>query len=141
MIHGSGNCEKINNFTFVQKCPENYTRISHTNCKKDCSIFPDKIIIDYQCHNQQVEYLNDFEVFSSEEECNQFYEFCFEKKESDNQPGWFRDCPPHKNKIGFLCVPLCLSDMEQEDVEALTNNPRYCVEDYVNTGMPFYDLN
>ena len=141
MIYGNDNCEKINDFTYVQKCPNDYVRVNHTNCMRDCSMHPQKIVLDYQCYNQHIEYLNDFEVFSSKEECNRLYEFCFEKKGSHNESEWLRDCPAHKSKVGFLCIPQCLNDMQEEIIQNLKDDQRYCIQDYVNTGLPFYDLN
>ena len=139
MVYGKDNCEKINEFTVNQKCPENYNRVDHTRCIKDCSSFKNKIVLNQKCSKQKVEYLNDLEVFSSKELCEEKFQFCFEKNNQNSD--WLKDCPPHMMRFGFMCVPLCLSEMSLKLKQKLNQDSRFCVEDYVSTGIPFYDLN
>lgn len=53
---------------------------------------------------------------------------------------YLRDCPPHTVKLGFMCIPICLSEMSVEKIKQLKEDKNYCVEDYINTGMAFYDF-
>ena len=141
MVYGEGNCERINEFTVTKKCPPKYTRADHTRCMKDCSNYKDKILLDYKCSKEKVEYLNDFEAFSSKELCEEKFQFCYEKKIDNEQSDWLKDCGPHMMKLGFMCVPLCLSEIDSKIKQILLMDSRFCVEDYVTTGIPFYDLN
>ena len=140
MVYGKDNCEKVNSFTFTRKCPDNYLRVDHTRCMKDCSPYQDKIILNQKCYVHTVEYLNDLEAFGSLEECREKYEFCYEKSKDGEGSEWLRDCPLHKKKIGFMCVPECISEMSQQLFEQLTQDDRYCIQDFVRTGIPFYDF-
>lgn len=140
LIMGPKSCEQINEFTSAPKCPPKYIRTDHTTCTKDCGNAGGKITLDFKCGTESVEYLNDFQVFESKEECEKEVRFCVSKGGS-GQGEWVQECPPHKLKIGFMCVPTCLSEMGEDLKRRLEEDDRYCVEDFVSTGIPFYDLN
>ena len=85
-----------------------------------------------------------FNSYPTEKECLKNYDYCKIKKiEIDGQKleVYIKKCPPNKMKLGFMCVPYCMSEMDQELLETLGSDPNYCVEDYVNLGLPFYDFN
>jgi hypothetical protein len=89
---------------------------------------------------ESAEYINDLQVFGSEEECLQEFDFCWERKNKRKESEWLKECPPHKLKIGFVCVPICLTEMPEELKASLAEEKGYCVEDIIDTGLPFYDL-
>lgn len=139
-FHGEKNCEILNKFTVVQKCPKNYKRDDHTRCVKDCvSEKGVKLkIIDYDCSRYNTYLLNQFKKFGSREEClRDGKEFCRESR----VPGVFvEDCGRNFKRVAFLCVPFCYNEMGEEVLSGIRESERYCLKDYVSLGMPFYDL-
>jgi hypothetical protein len=142
-VHGIGKCERLNKFTYSRKCNPLYTRVDHTRCKKLCDPHLIKNIINFKCFNQKVEYVNNFESYKSEEQCLIKFSYCRNKVIETNRETvsvWVKECPPNTMKLGFMCIPYCMSEMSDEMIETLSNDPNYCVETYENLGLPFYDF-
>ena len=153
MLYGPGNCERINKFTYNENCPLGYHRDDHSRCKRVCSIVDQETfkqtqdqekIINFKCWNQKVQYINNFDSRKSLEHCLEDFEYCREKKlQKDNEfvTLYVQDCPPNKFKLGFMCIPMCMSEMSEDVLKNIANDPNYCVEDYVELGLPIYDFN
>ena len=152
MLYGPNNCERINRFTYNENCPIGYQRDDHSRCKRKCKVdemevgkdFKKDKIINYKCWNQKVQYINNFDSRKTLKHCLEDFEYCREKtlkKETGTITLYVQDCPPNKFKLGFMCIPLCMSEMSEEVLKKIADDPNYCVEDYVELGLPIYDFN
>jgi hypothetical protein len=143
LVHGMGNCERLNKFTYNKRCPIGYKREDHTRCIKDCDPTLIRNVINFKCFNQKIEYINNFDSYQNEDQCLKKYDYCKKKVVSTDKGDivtFTKQCPPNTMKLGFICIPYCMSEMTPEMIETLGNDERYCVEDYVNLGLPFYDF-
>ena len=149
-MYGELNCEKLNPFTFSQKCKKGFKRISATNCKRDCSVKENKIKeenkknfkkISHECGDYSIKYLNSFETFKTEKECQLEYKHCNNSTNSNGEEIWKGDCDLNYKKVGFMCIPVCLSELNQEQLKNILDHELYCIEEYQETGIPVYDIN
>ena len=144
LVHGVGRCERINKFTWQKKCPMGYVREDHTRCKRNCDFKENATIINFKCWNQKIEYINTFDSAKDKETCLGKFKYCREKDmvtHNGNVKIWIKKCPPNTMKLSFMCIPYCMSEMSDEILETLSDDPNFCVEDYVDLGVPFYDFN
>ena len=139
-VHGIGECNRINKFTYNKMCPINFVYEDHTRCKRDCKL--EKTIIDFNCWKRKVNYVNSFETFSNISDCEKQYKYCKKRRAVNGKENdlYYKTCSPDSIKIGFMCVPVCLSEMTAKMLQTLKEDINYCVQDYVNIGMPFYDF-
>jgi hypothetical protein len=135
-FYGEGNCEQINKFTVVQKCPVNYIRDDHTRCVRSCAA--DSIVIDYNCERHQVYYIKEIKKFASLEDCLKENKNC--AKDTDDSDVFIEDCQLNYKKISFMCIPYCFNEITQNLKAKILQDSRYCIKDYISTGMPFYDI-
>lgn len=85
-----------------------------------------------------------FDTYPTEAECLKEFNYCRTKKRSidDKKMGfWVKECSPNKIQLGFMCIPVCMSEMDNKMLDTLKSDNKYCIEDYINLGMPFYDFN
>ena len=142
-VHGEGQCHRLNKFAYNKLCPIGYVQDDYTRCKRECDRNVVKNVIDFKCFNQKIEYINLFNSYKTMEECLEQFDHCREKIMSKSDPKskiYLKDCSPNRVKIGFMFIPLCMSEMDDEQIKILAEDPNYCVEDYVNLGLPFYDF-
>ena len=136
-VYGQDNCEWVNLFTVQRKCPDDLVREDHTRCVRECD---DELIkIDNSCRRQKTVFLSYENIFVDKEECEQSTDReCVDV--GFNTQSYVPGCEPHYKKIGTMCVAICLNDMSEELIQQLKSDERYCVEETVEQGMPFYDV-
>lgn len=143
-FHGKDNCEKLNKFTIAQKCPKNYKRDDHTRCVKDCKYLGERDgikikIIDHECGKYSTYLLDQSKKYDTREHClsDGKKENCVE---SDTKGIYIEDCGYNYKRVAFMCIPLCYNELDDDSLYNIKTSLRYCLKDYINLGMPFYDL-
>ena len=137
IMHGKGNCDKKDMFTVQVKCPEGFKPDDYTRCVRECK--PKDIIIDFNCNSRTTMFLSQDIMYNNKEECDfrSKYECVIG---ADGEGTYVEGCPPEYKQIAFICVPMCFNEINEEILEKLRKMQGYCVKDYVEISLPFYEL-
>ncbi len=132
-------CDKLNHFSYGFSCPPGYIREDLSRCVRDCSQTDKSMVttIDSNCKRYKSHEIDIFAQYDTEGECySEGKPWCTLDPVSNK---WMESCMPHEKQILFICMPYCLNEMTKEQIEALKNDPRYCVKDYIFLGTPIRD--
>lgn len=137
-FYGLGNCEKINKFTVGKKCPLNYIRDDVTRCIKNCDKNKkDKKIINYECGKFKSYYINVYRKYNNKTDCLKSHRNCFKDFKTDF---FIEDCQANYKRVAFLCIPYCFNEIVGDVKEKIEEDGGFCLRDYKETGIPFYDF-
>lgn len=133
-LHGSENCSAHNKFAIQIKCPSGYTRHELGRCQRDCE--EGTIQIDDFCWKLKTTYLSQTE-YPDQASCDQTHLHCRFDKEKN---AYMEDCMMNYQRVAFMCVPLCYSDMSAEYIEKVKKDFRYCFVENMYLSTPFFEL-
>lgn len=135
-FYGQGNCERVHKFSVGHKCPATYVRNARGICSQNC--LPHQIVIESNCNGGEARMIDHDETFATREECLDKKRFCVSANGSGNS--FVEGCGPHEKDLGFMCLPVCLDEMDSKMLEALQTNANYCIKRQTVSKVGFYDL-
>ncbi len=87
------------------------------------------------CNKTEI-FLDLVNEFEKEENCLKKYKFCWK-----NEKGIFKQgCALNEKKVGFMCVPLCYEELNENLLQEIEKDEKYCHEEMIELGVPFFDL-
>lgn len=134
-MFGKGNCEENMFNQYAQKCPISFERSHENICTRSCSFSQTKIPL--TCEKKAVRYLNIVSQYETESDCLIDNENCDYDKTLKK---FVEVCMINEQTVGFMCVPLCLSEMSFYQVEIMRKDDRFCILDEVRVSSTVYEI-